>query len=480
MSYQAIVFLCGAVLAALVLWLFRKNKKNLSIVLKILTVIFCAIGFVRFFLSDAILFSINGGWYESGYYENPDFLHVILRWGYFTNYSVLPVAVFCGGRFFKNVAGYFSLPFTVISTVFFDDYMTYFLDPKGEGYHVDPTFRCVFFVAELVLAFAIPIILHISEKHVFNVKRGKEWVRYLIGLPGVILVTMPAYAPQTFWGTNQKEPEWFEPYHLIWIGISVLALIVLYYVFRFRTYEERYMLCFFLIVVLFFHYNSMYLKGLTLSRLPFDLCNLATYLYLIAFLLKSTKMFHFCFIANTIGTLFAIIIPSFGLGHTGFWNVHFLYQHTLVLIIPFLLMALRIFPRLTRKSIGYFFVGFTIYITFCYILGIIINGELNGTDKPIVNWFYMFNFEVAFEEYFAFLKFIANYHFSFGGGKYIVYPLVYVVVYAGFASICLLFYFIAKKFYKIEDEWLELRLSAIDLYEKITKKKSKFTRHYID
>ena len=478
--YQAIVFLCGALIAALVLLLFRKKENMRRNALKILTLVFCAVGFFRFFLSDAILFAINGGWYEGVRYEQTDILQIILRWGYFTNYSVLPVAVFCGGRFFKNVAGYFSLPFTVLSTVFFNDYMAYFLDPKGEGYHVAPTFRYVYFILELALAVAIPIILHIGEKHIFNFKSGREWGRYLLGLPGVILATMPAYAPQSFFGTDMKMPDWFKSYHLIWIGVTILALIILYYVFRFRTYEERYMLCLFLVLVLFFHYNSQYLKGLTLSRLPFDLCNLASYLYLVAFVLKSKKIFHFCFIANTVGTLFAIIAPNFGIGHSGFWNVHFLIQHSWVLIIPILLMALRIFPRFTKESIGYFFVGFTIYITFCYVLGIIINGELNGTDKPIVNWFYMFNFKIAFEEYFSFLKFVENYYFVFGDGRFVVYPLVYVIVYVGFSALSMLFFLLARLFYRFEDDWLEQRVSAIDLYEKITKKKTNLTRYYID
>ncbi len=478
--YQAIVFVCGALIAALVLLLFRKNEKTRRGALKILTLIFCAVGFFRFFLSDAIIFVINGGWYEGVRYEQTDILQIILRWGYFTNYAVLPVAVFCGGRFFKNMAGYFSLPFTVLTTVFFDDFMRYFLASEGKGYHLTPTFRYVYFILELALAFAIPIILHIGEKHVFNFKSGKEWVRYLLGLPAALLVMMPAYAPQALFGTDMKIPAWFSSYHLIWMGVSALAIIVIYYIFRFRSYEERYMVSMFFVLVLFFHYNSLYLMGLTLNRLPFDLCNLATYLYLVAFVLKSKKLFHFCFIANTLGTLFAIAVPNFGVGHFGFWNVHFLYQHTLVLLIPIMLMALRIFPKLSKKSIGYFFVGITIYITFCYLIGVIINGDLNGTDRPKINWFYMFNFKLAFEDYFPFLKFVEKYYFVLGDGKYIVYPLVYVVVYVGFSALCMLFFLLAKMFGRFEKDWLEMHASAVDMYEKITKKKYKFPKHYID
>ena len=44
----------------------------------------------------------------------------------------------------------------------------------------------------------------------------------------------------------------------------------------------------------------------------------------------------------------------------------------------------------------------------------------------------------------------------------------------------MLFYLLTKWIYKFEDDVLEMRESAIDLYEKITKKKTKIPKHYID
>ncbi|MBQ9750668.1 MAG: YwaF family protein [Clostridia bacterium] len=474
--YQAMVFLCGAVIAAIVLLLFRKNEKTRRNVLKILTVVFCAIGFFRFFLSDSIILVINGGWYEGVYYDQTDFWHMILRWGYYTNYAVLPVAVFCESRLFKNVAGYFSLPFTVLSTVFFNDYMSYFLSTAGKGYHFDPTFRHVYFVVELALAFAIPLALHIGDKHIFNVKSGKEWANYLVGLPAIVLIMIPTYVVQGFFGTNMKIPEWFSSYHFTWIGITLGITILIYFVFRFKSYNERYTVCLFLVLVLFFHYNSLYLMGLTLKRLPFQLCNFAAYMYLVAFAFKWEKMFNFCFIANTVGTIFAIAVPDFGIGYTGFWNVHFLLEHSFVFIVPVICMGLRIFPRITKKSILHYFAGFTIYIIFCYILGTILNGYKDITGET-VNYFYMFDFDTAFG-YFPFLKFVENFYFEFG--RFIVYPLVFVFVYVGFSALCMLFFLGVKVFYKFEDEWLEMHSSAVDLYEKITKKKSRLPKHYVD
>ena len=465
--YQAIIFSSAAVISALVLLLCRKHENGRHNILKTLTVIFCTVGFARFFLSDSITYIINGGWFEGVRYEQTDFFNVILRWGYYTNYAVLTTAVFTKNRFFRNMAGYFSLPFSILSAVYYEDFMKYFLDPTGKGYHLTPEFRYAFFAAELALAIMIPIILHVGDRHVFNFKDAKEWVAYFLGVPAVLLVMTPVYATPSFLGTNNLAPQWFSPYHLIWIGATFVIALIIYYIFRFQSFEVRHSVCLFFVLVLFFHYNSLYLMGLTLKRLPFQLCNFAAYTFLAAFILKSKKLFHYGFIANIVGTMFAILVPDFGIGYTGFWNMHFLFEHSLVLIVPAICMGLQIFPRLSKRSMGYYFVGFSIYITFCYILGTILNGYQDVTGET-VNYFYMFDFKIAFD-YFPFLQFIEDYRFEFG--RFEVYPFVFAIVYVGYSLLCFLFFLFMKWLYKYEDKVIELHYSAVDLCKKITGRK---------
>jgi hypothetical protein len=45
---------------------------------------------------------------------------------------------------------------------------------------------------------------------------------------------------------------------------------------------------------------------------------------------------------------------------------------------------------------------------------------------------------------------------------------------------CLAFFLIVKWLYKYEDDVVELHGSAVDLYEKITGKKSKIPKKYVD
>ena len=474
--YQLIIFLLGFLAVFSALFFTKKKKEWRSKILKIMTVSFCTLMFVRFFLSDAFILVINGAWEGGEYIKTTDYLQLVLRWGFYTNCAVLPMAVFTDSRFFKNLAGYFSLPFSILSAVFFNDYMAYFLSPGGRGYDIAPSLRYIEFILELVLAIAIPVILHVSEKHVFAVKDKTEWKNFLFGIPAVIVTMMPTYAPQAILGYGVRTPGKLSTYHLVWLAVAFVLVMALYYLFRFRSYKDRYNLCLFLTLVLFFHYNSLYLMGVTLKRLPFQLCNIAAYFYMIAIIFKLEKMFHFCFLANVVGTLFAMVAPDFSAGNYSFWNAHFIWEHTLVLFIPALAMGLRIFPRVTRKSLKYYFVGFTAYFLFAFIVGTVINGYSDVTGER-VNYFFMFDLNMAFD-YFPFLKFTEDTHYVFG--RFEVYPLIVLIVYAGFSLLNCLFYLGVKFFYKLEDDHLALRGSGIDLYEKITKKQSRRPKQFID
>ena len=474
--YQAIVLGCAAALVASLTVPLRKRASALKTVLKIVTVLFCTVGFFRYLLPDAIVNVINGIWKGGVYYTTYDYPGVAIRWGYYTCYAVLPMAVFFDSRFFKNMAVYFCLPFSLITTAFFGDFMRYFLDPRAPGFRIDEALRYAYFIFELVLAIAIPLILAISERHVFAFRDKHEWARFLVGVPLVLLAMVPVYLPAAFFGQNSLQPAYFGTYHLTWL-IGLLAVTLgLYYAFRFRSYRDRYMLCVFLTLVLFFHYQSLYLMGVTIKRLPFQLCNIAAYFYMVAVIFKFKKMFHFCFLVNTVGTLFAILAPDFAYGNFGFWNVHYIIEHSYVLIIPALCMGLRIFPRISKRSLFYAFVGFTAYITFAYVLGTILNGYSDVTGER-VNYFFMFDFDTAYD-YFPFLKFIEETRWEFG--RFEVYPWVFPVVYAAFSLLYVLFFFAVRLFYKMEDDHLELRLSAIELREKLTGRKSRRPREFKD
>ncbi len=476
--YQAITFTTAILIVALVLVIFaKKSDKSFSVFLKITTILFCAVGFFRFMLSDSFIYVIKGGYLNDVFYDDTDVLQTILRWGYYLNYAILPMAVFFDSRLFKNFASYVCLPFAILSCVFFNDYMVYFLDSAGRGLHLAPSFRYFYFIFELALAMIIPILMQIREKHVFRIKDKTEWMNFLIALPFILILMFPVYVPQSLFGYSRLIAEVGKPFHIGWIVILLVATLALYYAFRYKSYKDRYLLVVFLSIVLFFHYDSLYLMGFSIPRLPIQLCNMAAYFYMIAIPFKLKKMFQFCFLANVTGALIAIIVADFSMtGAFGFWNMHYILEHSLVLMIPALAMGLRIFPRSERSSLKYMCVGFTCYFIFCLASGTILNGYADVTGFR-VNYFFLFDLEKIYG-YLPFLSRTENMHLQFG--RFEFYPLLIIIIYAGFQLICLLYYLLVKALYKIEDDHIELRKSSIDLYEKISGKTSKRPKEFID
>ena len=474
--FQLITLGAAGILVAAFLLLTKNTPEQRSRILKIAALVFCTVGFVRQWFSDSIYLVINGANFEGKYYEATDNLQMIIRWGYFSIYSVLPMAVFSDRRIFKNVLSYINLPFALLSLIYFNDFMAYFNDSRAHGFHLPEGLRTAYFVLELTLAIAIPVALQISERHLLRVKSVSEWSTLVFGTLGIIAVTMPSYLPQSIFGYYGIIPDRYKSYHIIWIATILVITLAMYYLFRFRSYKDRYALCLFLAIALFFHYNSLYLMGITIKRLPFQLCNIAAYFLLLAVVFKWEKFFHFCFIANTVGTLFAILAPDFGYGEASFWNVHFLYEHTLVLMIPALAGGLRIFKRLDLKSLKYVAIGFASYFFFCFVSGTILNGYSDITHET-VNYFYMFDLDIAFD-YFPMFTFTEDYFFTIG--RFTVYPLIVGIIFLGYSLLCFIYYLIVRILYRFEDDHLALRRSGIDLFEKITGKVSRRPKEFID
>ena len=89
----------------------------------------------------------------------------------------------------------------------------------------------------------------------------------------------------------------------------------------------------------------------------------------------------------------------------------------------------------------------------------------------------MFDFDIAFD-YFPFLSFTEDYYITMG--RFIVYPLVVLILYVGFGVLSFLFYFLVRYLYRLDDDHLELRRSSIELYERITGRRAHRPKEFID
>lgn len=474
--YTAITLISSVVLsAALLLIMAKRTDDTFFKMLKAITVVFCAVGFFRLMLCDGFIYVINGGLLNERYYESTDILSSIIRWGYFANYSVIPMAVFTKSRLFRNLACYYCLTFSVLSAVYFERFIPYFAQNTG-SIHAPDTFRYVYFVLELVLAISIVLLFCIREKHFLRVTDIWEIFRFIVSIPCVALVTMPVYVPQSIIGYSKLRLESFSVSHLIWMLGLIVITMLLYRLFRFRSYEHRYNLCLFLVLVLFFHYNSLYLMGFSLPRIPIQLCNLAAFFYIVAIPFKLNKFFQFCFIVNVTGAIIAILSPDFATTGVGFWNLHYIFEHTLVFMIPVLAMGLRLFPHVSRSSLKYASIGFVCYFVFCVIGGGLLNIFSNYTGQE-VNYFFMFDLEKA--ESFVSLIDLADV-LPVTIGAYTFYPILMLVVFIAFSLLCLLFYRFTLYCYRIEEDHLKLRNAGLDLLEQIIGRPTKFPRGFND
>jgi len=475
--YQAITFGCVAAITAAALLVF-KNKRDdeFRLFLKILTVAYCVVGFCRFLLSDSFMWVINDGVYGGIRYVKTDYLSTFLRWAYYLNYAILPMAVFFEHRVFRNVATLFCIPATVLSIVFFGRYMQYFLDPAGRGFHLVPWIRYTYFVIELALAGSIPLILAIREKHFINLKDKKEVATFLVCLPLFVINSMPGYVPQSIVGYTAIKAGAFSLMNILWITSIALEIFLIYRIFRFKDYATRNAVCQYLAIVLFYNYNSLFLMGFTINRLPIQLCNLGAYFCIIAVTFKTRRFFNFIYLANIVGGCIAVFSPDLVTGAFGFWTMHYMYEHSLVIVVPAVCMALRLFPRPDSKAFLHLLVGFGIYFTFCVISGTLLNGYSDVTGTT-VNFFYIFDLKKAFG-YFPFLSFTRNYRIAFG--RFELYPVLHLIIFCGYYGICTLFYFISQKIFAAADDHRVLRKSLIDIYERRTGKKCNLPLEYKD
>lgn len=475
--YTIITLVATALVTALLCGLVgRRSDTAFYKIMKILAVAFGAIGFFRFMLCDSFIYVINGGLMDLVYYESTDVLSTVLRWGYFACYSVLPMAVFTKSRLFRNLAGLWCLPFALLSCVFFEKYMMYFTKDTGRGIYMPPTLRAAYFALELALAMTIALSLLVKERHLFRITDGREWTHFLLALPCVVFLTMPVYVPQSLIGYSTLRVGTFNTFHFAWMAVLAVGTLVIYRIFRFRSYADRYHICLFLTLVLFFHYNSLYLMGFSLPRLPIQLCNLAAFFYMLAIPFKMKRFFQFCFIVNITGTLIAILSPDFATTGIGFWNLHYIFEHSLVLIIPVLAMGLRLFPRLTRRSLKYMLIGFCCYFLFCAIGGSLLNIFSDYTGEE-VNYFFMFNLKKA-KSFVPFISFVEVLPVTLGA--YTFYPLMMPIIFVGFLLLCLVFYRVTLFCYRVEEDHLALRNAEIDLLEEWRGRPSRRPREFKD
>ena len=149
-----------------------------------------------------------------------------------------------------------------------------------------------------------------------------------------------------------------------------------------------------------------------------------------------------------VGAVIAIVILdiSKNASHLSrLWVVHYIVEHTKVLVVPILCLVLRIFKPIEKRSIKHFAIGFTGYYLFVFLLGTISNGFYRMYEGEFIQNFFYANFLFMFDKETAgSLVSFAEPLFEMNVIKiaevFEIYPVAQFWVYVIFMSVCLLAY----------------------------------------
>ncbi len=444
------------ILTVLSIWLtMKKGRDLLNRIIKISAVSFLVLSMLDVFLPDLFMCAHSTEALEK--MSETEF-HAILRWLNLVCFTVLPIAVFQSNKYFEKIASFFCLPVAIVNVGCFYQYIGYFTANSYSGlqtvriipqafkdFLISEGFRAVFFGLTCLCQLIALVLLTYKNRKNLTVSRC-EIVNLLLILVGVVYISMPIYVPQHLLGHINIMMTRFSIAHIVWIVGIVAIILVLYIIFKNKSYEARYLLVLALSWALMMQFSQMFTASseLNIMKLPLQLCNLGSYLALAMLLTKNEKIYHFTLVVNVVGAAIAIIILDINkdISHiTNLWTVHYIVEHTKVLIVPILCLALKIFKPIDMRSIKHFSVGFSVYYLFVFLLGTVSNGFYRIFEgAQIQNFFYA-------NHLFMFDKDIARGLVGFTDplfencvirlGAFEIYPLVQVLVYIAYMAICL-------------------------------------------
>jgi uncharacterized membrane protein YwaF len=436
-------------------------------IVRILALVFFALLVGSYFLPDRIIDSVA----KSNYYEQASKIHAILRWGTEFSAIVLVMTAFFNHLVLKNLTVFAVIPLSLLEMIFARNLVSFY----------DAKWCIVYFAVTVAVQFitAVLVMTDMIIKKEFRFNNPYDYLNFIFVGLGFVFISMPIFFPQIFFGYTLLFVKIFNFWHWLYIGVIFAEIAVLYYAFRFKNHNTRWAVVVALSMGLFISYNSLFLKSFNLNRLPIQLCNLASYLVMILCVFRWKYLFNFMFLINITGALIAIIFldmdKDYGVGY--FWNVHFLAEHAQAFVIPTLIMGFRLFPRMDKKSLLTAFIGYNIYFAFCFTVGGLVNVFTSAnSDFVPLNYFYMFDLQKAIE-YFPILGFLRRSP-NFTIRYFTVNLGLLLFVYIGFFTAVLLFYWAVQEIYKTTDDAFELRRSRIDMWERLTGKKSKLLREY--
>ena len=439
-----------------------KNNDNFKLVidkiLKVLSVVYCFIIFLSILLPDA--FSVS---YDESYIPNSkNIIFAFVRWANYVPFVVIPISVFCKNKYIKNIAIYFCFLLTIVNLICFPTFLEFATSSLGKGLNsipvisqgvkdflLNPIFRSIVFAITWIIPLILSIILFFEDFKNIKLNNIKEFFLNLLIFMAIFFAVIPIFVPQHLFGySNILLKPWSLP-HILWLLFVVIELTTLYLMFRNKDEEIKYIVCLILSFALFLQYNEMFSAvSINIERLPLQLCNIGAYLILASIIFRNQKLFNFSVIVNLTGAVFALAVPDLeGKGLFYLWNMHFILEHTNIIIIPILALCFKLFNKIDKNALKDCLAGFSCYFLIVLILGTSFNAIALKTNNNFYHANYLFMFDaVKAEKVIKGIK--ALFDIKFKIGSFIVfYPVVQLLIYVVFIFACVLVYLLIKFVY---------------------------------
>ncbi len=430
----------------------NNNKELFNKILKLITIIYLIIVFSSIFLPDGLIMTVE----EDTLYrlEGINKFYLVIRMFKAIILPSMIISIFSNHKYFKNIMVFIALPTAIISLCLYNQYMNYYLMETGKGLNsinwlseefkmllLSKIFRSIIFGIEWGLVIIICMMIALNQFKI--IKSLKEIILTIIIIICLLFQFMPIYIPQLlFEGFSNIIFNSFKITHFIWMFYIIGKILLIYFIFRKTSDQTKFIVCLILSLATLIQYNTMFSLTINIKRLPFQLCNLAAYLIPLTLIIKSKKLFNFNFLVNVLGAFLALMFPDVnGRGILEVWNMHFIYEHTNIMVIPILCLLFKLFNNIDKTTLKDALIGFGIYFIFCALIGSTFNilSAVKNNPEFEVNYLFMFDMDKALGVL-PFLEPLTKITLNIYQKE--LYPLIMLVVLFGYSSFILIFYLI--------------------------------------
>jgi uncharacterized membrane protein YwaF len=404
----------ASVLALILTKIYKNENPLVEKIAKITVVVWMSLYFLNLFLPDGL--SLRSYDDITPFLSGEYIWFVLLRWCNDVAFLVLPVAVFFKKESFIKITGYFLLTACLVNVAVYFQYAEFFTSELGAGiaqirffsqefkdFLYNEVFRGIYFGVMMLLELLLIVFVALRNFEVFKKPIVRKDALKNLGVFALLFLSiMPIYAPQyIFKGYAYSYVDAFDtfemgkPFHFIWIASVILEGVALTLLFKNKSHEDRYIVVLMLALSLVMQYHQMFtcIGEITAHRMPFQLCNMAGFFILVTLLTKSKRMYHFTLVINSVGALIALIMcdtSPFGVAYV--MNIHYMLEHTNVILAPILCATLGVFPKLKNKDVLDSLAGFAVYFLFVLIVGGVFTGlkEMGGPNADYWNCNYLY------------------------------------------------------------------------------------------